>query len=107
MSIFNPEPGDLEAYEIGALKSENDTLKKRVKELEELTATFDTRGLARLYQSQERLEKENQAFKIALQRISSEKSCVESQSTGMKQYFKTQGAQIAENALLEAKKETP
>lgn len=39
----------------------------------------------------------------ALERIASEKSCVESQSTGMKQWFKTMGAKIAEEALAAVK----
>lgn len=42
-------------------------------------------------------------MEAALRQIRSEKSCVESQSTGMKQYFETQGAQIARKTLEEIK----
>lgn len=58
MSIFDPFSEEL--------RDENETLKKRLKELEELTASFDTRGLARLYQHIDKLEKENIELKTRL-----------------------------------------
>lgn len=58
MSIFDPLSEDL--------LEENEKLKARIKELEGTVAQFDTRGLARLYQSNEKLYKENKELKEQL-----------------------------------------